>query len=92
MPKTFWFYIQFSAFNLNCCIYYFDWNFWEKFCKFYLDQDDLIDVLREVKMPSKIKKKGRSRGAEITVIVLPLAKRQRGVISKLNSFSKFGKG
>ena len=43
-------------------------------------------------MPSKIKKKGRSRGAEITVIVLPPAKRQRGVISKLNSFSKFGKG
>ena len=43
-------------------------------------------------MPPKIKKKGRSRGAEITVIVLPPAKRQRGVISKPNSFSKFGKG
>ena len=35
------------------------WNFWEKFCKLYLDRDDILDALREVKIPSKIKKKGR---------------------------------
>ena len=59
------------------------------FYKFYLDQDDVIDALREVKMPSKIKKKGRPRGAEIKVIGLLPTKRQRAVISKPNSFSMF---
>ena len=37
------------------------WNFWEKFCKIYLDKADVLDALREVKMPPKMKKKGRPR-------------------------------
>ena len=83
VPKTFWLYIQFSAFNVKCCICYNWWNFWEKFCKFYLDQDDVLDALREVKMKKmKTKKKGRPRGAETTVIRQPQAKKQRGFISK----------
>ena len=39
-------------------------------------------------MPPKMKKKGRPRGAETTVIRLPQAKKQRGVISKHKPFSK----
>ena len=39
-------------------------------------------------MPSKMKKKGRPRGAETTVIRLPEARKQRGVISKPKPFSK----
>ena len=35
-----------------------------------------------------MKKKGRPRGAETTVIGLPQAKKQRGVISKPKPFSK----
>ena len=58
------------------------WNFWKKFCKLYLDQDDVLDALREVKMPPKMKKKGRPSGAETMVIGLPQAKKQRGAISK----------
>ena len=64
------------------------WNFWQKFCKFYLGRDDVLDALREAKIPPKTKKKGRPRGAEITVIRLPQAKKQRGVISKPKLFSK----
>ena len=51
------------------------WNLWEKFCKLHLDRDDVHDALREVKMPPKVKKKGRPRGAETTVIGLPQAKK-----------------
>ena len=78
VPKTFWFYIQFSVFNVNCCIYYIDGTFEKHFVN--LDQDDVLDTLREVKMPPKMKKKGRPRVAETTVR-LPQAKKQRGVIS-----------
>ena len=39
-------------------------------------------------MPSKMKKEGRPRGAETTVIRLPEARKQRGVISKPKPFSK----
>ena len=39
-------------------------------------------------MPPKMKTKGRLRGVETTVIRLPQAKKQRGVISKLKPFSK----
>ena len=39
-------------------------------------------------MRPKLKKKGRPRGAETTVIGLPQAKKQRGVISKPKPFSK----
>ena len=48
----------------------------------------LFDALREVKMPPKMKKKGRPREAETTVIGLPQTKKQRGVISKPKPFSK----
>ena len=83
-----WFHVQFSAFNLNCCICYIDGTFEESFVKLHLDRDDVIDALREVKEPPKMKKKGRPRGAETTVIELPQAKKQRGVISKSKPFSK----
>ena len=63
-----WFHVQFSAFNLNCCICYIDGTFEESFVKLHLDRDDVIDALREVKEPPKMKKKGRPRGAETTVI------------------------
>ena len=39
-------------------------------------------------MPPKMKKKGRPRRAETTVIGLPQAKKQRGDISKPKPFSK----
>ena len=39
-------------------------------------------------MPPKMKKKGRPRGAETTVIGLPQAKKQKDVISKPKPFSK----
>ena len=39
-------------------------------------------------MPPKMKKKGRPREAETTVIGLPQTKKQRGVISKPKPFSK----
>ena len=39
-------------------------------------------------MPPKMKKKGKPRGAETTVIGLPQAKKQRGFISKPKPFSK----
>ena len=39
-------------------------------------------------MPPKMKKKGRPRGTETTVIGLPQAKKQRSVISKSKPFSK----
>ena len=39
-------------------------------------------------MPPKMKKKGRPRGTETTVIGLPQAKEQIGVISKSKPFSK----
>ena len=39
-------------------------------------------------MPPKMKKKGRSRGAETMVIGLPQEKKQKGVISKPKRFSK----
>ena len=39
-------------------------------------------------MRPKLQKKGRPRGAETTVIGLPQAKKQRGVISKPKTFSK----
>ena len=39
-------------------------------------------------MRPKLKKKGRPRGAETTVIGLPQAKKQRGVVSKPKPFSK----
>ena len=39
-------------------------------------------------MPPKMKKKGRPRRAETTVIGLPYAKEQIGVISKPKPFSK----
>ena len=58
------------------------WYFWEKFSKLYLDRDDVLDALREVKMPPKTKKKGRPRGTETTVIGLAQTKKQRGVASK----------
>ena len=51
------------------------WNFWGKFYKLYLDQDDVVDALREVKMSPKMKKKGRPREAETTVIGLPQTKK-----------------
>ena len=50
------------------------WNFWEKFCKLYLDQDDALDALREAKIPPKMKKKVRPKGAKTTVIGLSQAK------------------
>ena len=65
MPKTFWFYIQFSVFNENCCICYIDGTFEKWFVN--LDQHDALDTLREVKMLPKMKKKGRPRVAETTV-------------------------
>ena len=34
VPKTFWFYIQFLAFNVNCCIYYIDGEFEKRFVNF----------------------------------------------------------
>ena len=61
-------------------------TFFVKFCKLYLCQDYVIDALREVKMAPIMKKKGRPRGAETTVVRLPQAKKQRGVISKLKAF------
>ena len=61
-------------------------TFFVKFCKLYLCQDYVIDALREVKMAPIMKKKGRPRGAETTVVRLPQAKKQRGVISKLKPF------
>ena len=39
-------------------------------------------------MPPRMKQKGRPRGAETTVIGLPQAKKQRGVISKPKPFSE----
>ena len=39
-------------------------------------------------MPPKMKKKGRPRGAETTIIGLPQEKKQRCVISKPKPFSK----
>ena len=39
-------------------------------------------------MPPKMKKNGQPRGAETTVIGLPQAKKQRGVISEAKPFSK----
>ena len=59
-----------------------------KFCKLYLHRNDILDALREVKMPPKMKKKGRPRGTETTVIGLPQAKKRRVVISKPKTFSK----
>ena len=34
VPKTFWFYVQFSAFNMNCCICYTDGTFDKSFVNF----------------------------------------------------------
>ena len=59
-----------------------------KFCKLYLHRNGILDALREVKMPPKMKKKGRPRGTETTVIGLPQAKKRRVVISKPKPFSK----
>ena len=59
-----------------------------KFCKLYLHRNGTLDALREVKMPPKMKKKGRPRGTETTVIGLPQAKKWRVVISKPKPFSK----
>ena len=42
--------------------------------KLHLGLDDVLDALREVKMPPKMKKKRRPRGAENTVLGLPRPK------------------
>ena len=64
VPKTFWFYIQFSAFNVNCCICYNWWNFWKKFCKLYLDQDDVLDALEKLKWKRWKRKRKEDRGEQ----------------------------
>ena len=57
--------MQFLAFNVNCCIHYIDWNSWDKFSILYLDQNDVINALREIRMPSKMTDKERLSEAEV---------------------------
>ena len=81
--------MQFLAFNVNCCMYYNDYiDYIEKFNRLYLDQNDVINTLREVKIPTKITKKGIMRATETTIIGLSQAEKQRGVIGKPKPFSK----
>ena len=53
--------MQFMASNVNCCIYYIDGTFEKSFVNFIQIKMMLFDALREVKMPPKMKKKGRPR-------------------------------
>ena len=53
----------------------------KKFCKLYLDRDDVLDVLREVIMSPKMKKKGRPRGAKNHSYRLAASKKSKEVLS-----------
>ena len=73
VPKTFWFYIQFLAFNVNCCIYYNDRTIEKSFVN-YMQVQMMFLMLKRSENASKNEKKRRPRGAENPVLGLPRPK------------------